>query len=111
MALFSRLEEPIREYLSKDFDTIQIAAQTEDLELFVGAQMSTMKSLKDLPIRNPELNEDIRQTLVNKARGMYVFKCSMDELLANTDHLGFAGWFANWIGCLAFPLTRPVARL
>ncbi|KAH8897603.1 ankyrin [Thozetella sp. PMI_491] len=81
MALFSRLEEPIRDFLAEDFDTIQISAHTEDLELFVGAQMATMKSLKDLPVKNPDLNEDIHQTLVHKASGMFRWVvCQLDWL-------------------------------
>lgn len=69
MALFSRDEAEIREELS-DNAYIEIAAHTEDLELYVLAQMETRKRLGRLAIRNPELHEHIRRTLVEGANGM-----------------------------------------
>lgn len=70
LALFSREEEDIREVLADDFSRIEIAAQTEDLELYVGAEMSQRKGLKELQVRNPQLDRDIRSTLINGAQGM-----------------------------------------
>ena len=62
--------EDIREVLADDFSRIEIAAQTEDLELYVGAEMSQRKGLKELQVRNPQLDRDIRSTLINGAQGM-----------------------------------------
>ncbi|KAK3693030.1 hypothetical protein B0T22DRAFT_32855 [Podospora appendiculata] len=70
MALFSRDEQDIRESLADDFSFLEIAAQTQDLEIFVGAEMSRRKGLKDLPIKDPTLNEDIRRQLVHGAGGI-----------------------------------------
>ena len=70
MCLFSREEEDIRESLADDFSRIEIAAHTEDLELYVGAEMSQRKTLKDLHIKNPQLNIDIRNSLIGNAQGM-----------------------------------------
>lgn len=69
MALFSRDEADIREELS-DKPCIEIAAHTEDIELYVLAQMETRKRLGSLAVRNPELHEHIRHTLIDGANGM-----------------------------------------
>lgn len=69
MALFSRNEPDIMEELS-DSPRIEIAAHTEDLELYVLAQMESRKRLGSLAIRNPDLHEHIRHTLIEGANGM-----------------------------------------
>ena len=70
MALFSREEEDIRDSLADDFSRIEIAAQTGDLELYVRAKMSRKKNLKELYVRNPQLNREIRNHLIRGAKGM-----------------------------------------
>ena len=70
LAVCSREEEDIREVLADDFGRIEIEAHTEDLELYVGAEMSQRKNLKDLYIKNPQLNADIRYSLISRAQGM-----------------------------------------
>lgn len=69
-ALFSRSEEEIRDELIEAFLHIEIAAHTEDLELYVLAEMEKRKSFKNLGVKNPELHEHIRRTLVEGANGM-----------------------------------------
>lgn len=69
MALFSRNEPDIMEELS-DSPRIEIAAHTEDLELYVLAQMESRKRLGSLAVKNPELHEHIRRTLIEAANGM-----------------------------------------
>lgn len=66
MALFSRPEPAIIKELS-DSPRIEIAARTEDLELYVLAQMESRKRLGNLA---PELHEHIRRTLIGDAHGM-----------------------------------------
>ena len=70
LALFSREEEDTREVLADDFSRIEIAAQTGDLELYVRAKMSRKKNLKELYVRNPQLNREIRNHLIRGAKGM-----------------------------------------
>lgn len=69
MALFSRIEHDIIEELSESH-RIEIAAHTEDLELYVLAQMESRKSLRNLAVKSPELHEHIRRTLIRGANGM-----------------------------------------
>lgn len=69
VALFSRDEPDIMEVLS-DGPRIEIAAHTEDLELYVLAQMESRKRLGSLALRNPTLHEHICRTLIEGANGM-----------------------------------------
>lgn len=69
MALFSRKEHDIIQELS-DSPHIEIAAHTEDLELYVLAQMESRRSLKNLAVKSPELHEHISRTLIGGANGM-----------------------------------------
>lgn len=71
MALFSRNEPDIFEELS-ECSRIEIAAHTEDLELYVLAQMQTQRRLGGLAVKNPELHEHILHTLIEGANGMSV---------------------------------------
>jgi len=81
MALFSRAEQDIREELEDEFTHIEIAAHTEDIELFVLAQMNERKALKSTGIRNPKLHEEIRLALVQGAKGMCV-----ERLFSSSPH-------------------------
>ncbi|KAK3372615.1 ankyrin repeat-containing domain protein [Podospora didyma] len=81
MALFSRDEEDIREALAIGFESIEIAAHTEDLELYVGAQMAQKRQLKNLAMTSPALNTEIRQSLIHGANGMFRWvACQLDYL-------------------------------
>ncbi|KAF6839174.1 ankyrin repeat protein [Colletotrichum plurivorum] len=70
MAIFSRNEQEIREELEEDFAHVEIVAHTDDLEIYVRAEMSKRKQLKKLAYRNPELSEEIKEKLVCSAQGM-----------------------------------------
>jgi hypothetical protein len=70
-ALLSRNEVVIHEELIDSFQHIEIAAQTEDLELFVNAEMANPKR-KQLNNLDPALAKDIRNALVLDAQGMWV---------------------------------------
>lgn len=70
MALFSRDEPEVREELADGFEHVEIAAHTEDLELYVRAEMASRSQLGTLAVTNPTLDEEIRQALINGAKGM-----------------------------------------
>lgn len=69
MALFSRNEPDIMDELA-DSTRIEIAAQTEDLELYVLSEMETRKNFRSLAVKNPELHKHILKTLIEGANGM-----------------------------------------
>ncbi|KAG8156758.1 hypothetical protein KVR01_013363 [Diaporthe batatas] len=80
MALFSRYEPDIADELS-DSLRIEIAAHTEDLELYVLAQMETRKRLASLAVRNAELHKHILRTLIQGANGMFRWvACQLDYI-------------------------------
>ena len=67
MALFGRSELDLHNELNENFEHIEIAAHTKDIELFVSAEMASRKQLRRL---DSTLAKDIRDTLVTGARGM-----------------------------------------
>lgn len=112
-AFFSRNEPDIMEELGHT-QRIEIAAHTEDLELYVLAQMEARKKLGNLAVRSPELHEHIRRTLVGGANGMSVVpkgglgvSCAK---YANTFKPGFAGLLANWTTSTRFQAMADVGR-
>ncbi|KAF6793718.1 ankyrin repeat protein [Colletotrichum sojae] len=87
MAVFSRDEQEIREELEEDFAHVEIAAHTEDLDLYVRAEMSTRKQPKKLAQTNPRLREEIREKLVGGAQGMFRWvACQLDYLCELTNN-------------------------
>lgn len=70
IALLSRHEEDIRRLLEKDFVHVQISARSEDLRLYVAAEIVTRKRDGTLDINNVSLEEEILQALVGGADGM-----------------------------------------
>ncbi|RDW58346.1 hypothetical protein BP5796_12276 [Coleophoma crateriformis] len=81
IALFSRKEDDIRDELAAEYEPIEIAAHTEDLELYVLAEMEKRKSLKNLGLKHPDFHKHIRQTLVEGANGMFRWvACQLDHL-------------------------------
>ncbi|KAK4451057.1 hypothetical protein QBC34DRAFT_402074 [Podospora aff. communis PSN243] len=87
MALFSRAEEDIDDLLSPSFARLNIAAHTADVELYVGAEMAKRRTLKDLHVANPSLNQEIRERLVNGANGMFRWvACQLDYLSSLPTH-------------------------
>lgn len=70
MALFSRHEVNIQEWLHEDFEHIEIAAKSNDVRLYVGAEMEKRIQSRRLRISNMELKDEIMKKLVNGAKGM-----------------------------------------
>lgn len=83
MALLSRDEIPIRQQLEDNFGHIEIAAHTEDVQLYVAAEIDQRISSKKLRIRDISLKDEIMAQLVDGAKGMYV----KVQLLAWMQHL------------------------
>ncbi|KXH28643.1 hypothetical protein CSAL01_02471 [Colletotrichum salicis] len=69
-AVFSRDKQEIRDELADEFGHIEIAAHTEDLDIYVRAEMAHRKQLRNLSIQNPQFAEEIRHQLVNGAQGI-----------------------------------------
>lgn len=70
IALFSRHEVNIEEWLREDFDHIPIAAKSDDVRLYVGAEMEKRIQNRRLRISNLELKDEIMNKLVEGAKGM-----------------------------------------
>lgn len=70
MALFSRDHYNIRVRLEGEFEIIQIAAHTEDVELYVNAEVDKRIRTRQLQLTSADIKEEIRSALVGKADGM-----------------------------------------
>ncbi|EMT62613.1 hypothetical protein FOC4_g10006237 [Fusarium odoratissimum] len=70
MALFSRDHYNIRARLEEEFEPIQIAAHTEDVELYVNAEVDKRIRTRQLQLTSAHMKEEIRSALVGKADGM-----------------------------------------
>jgi len=67
--LFSRKEAEMEPFLD-DFAQISIAAESQDLRLYVPAQIESRTRLRKIRIRDPNVKDEIIETLVNDADGM-----------------------------------------
>lgn len=70
MALFSRDHYNIRFRLESNFEHIPIAAHTEDIKLYVGAELEKRIRTRQPQPTNMEIKDEIFETLVNRAEGM-----------------------------------------
>jgi hypothetical protein len=73
LMILSRDIPEIRELLSQEYGHLEVAAQSEDLKLYVAAEIETRlrrHGRGQLRIRNPELKDHIMKTLVERAGGM-----------------------------------------
>ena len=70
MALFSRHEVNIQECLQGDFEHIEIVANSNDVRLYVLAEMEKRIQNRRLRMSNMELKDEIMNKLVNGAKGM-----------------------------------------
>lgn len=70
IALLSRDEVNIRERLEGLYHWVEIEAHTEDLELYVAAELTERIGSRRLRIRDMGLRDHILTTLVNGAKGM-----------------------------------------
>ena len=69
--IFSRKEAEM-EPLLESYTEVSIAAESEDLRLFVPAQIEARTRLRKLRIKDPNVKDEIIETLVNGADGMLV---------------------------------------
>lgn len=72
MALFSRDHENIRMILQDDFEHIPIAAHIDDIKLFVCAELDRRIRTKHLHLGSVAIRDEISETLIRRAEGMYV---------------------------------------
>jgi hypothetical protein len=67
--IFSRKEAEMEPFL-EDFTSMSIAAESQDLRLYVPAQIEARTRLRKLRIKDPNVKDQIIETLVNGADGM-----------------------------------------
>lgn len=67
--LFSR-RQPEMEHLLENFEQLSIAAESQDLRLYVPAQIEKLIRKHRLRIKNPDIKGEIVEKLVNGADGM-----------------------------------------
>ena len=75
LLLLSRDITEIRDVISSDYVRLDVAAQSEDLKLYVAAEIDIRRKRVGrgrLRIRNPDLKEHIAKTLVEGAAVMLV---------------------------------------
>lgn len=72
MALFSRDHFNIRIRLDPDFEVVHIAAHTEDVRMFVRAELDNRIKTRRLQLNDMSMKSEIADILVNRAKGMYV---------------------------------------
>ena len=70
LALFSRHEVNIRDWLQEDFEHIEIAAKSDDVKRYVEAEMEKRIQHRRLHISNLDLKDEIKNKLVDGAKGM-----------------------------------------
>lgn len=70
MALFSRNHDEIRSILESEFDHIEIAAHTDDVKLYVGAELDHRIQTRRLRLSNMAIKDEIAEKLVERANGM-----------------------------------------
>ncbi|KAL1846031.1 hypothetical protein Daus18300_014378 [Diaporthe australafricana] len=69
-AIFSRHDAAISRQIGDDFKLILIEARSKDIELYVGAELESLVSRGRLRITNAGLKDEIREVLVEQAKGM-----------------------------------------
>ncbi|KAI1413183.1 ankyrin repeat-containing domain protein [Hypoxylon sp. FL1857] len=80
-ALLSRDELQIRLQLEADFKHVDVAAHTEDIQLYVASELEKRTSSKKLKLRDLSLKDQIMIQLVNGAKGMFRWvACQLDHL-------------------------------
>jgi len=68
--LFTGREEIDIQRVLDDYDKLSIAANSHDIRLYVDSEIARRTKNGTLRIRDPALQEQIRERLVNKAEGM-----------------------------------------
>ncbi|KAI1360217.1 ankyrin repeat-containing domain protein [Xylaria arbuscula] len=81
MALLSRDELYIHEQLEQTFVHIEVEAHTEDVELYVAAELEQRITSRKLRLRDVSLKDEIVSQLVKGARGMFRWvTCQFDHI-------------------------------
>ncbi|KAF0638064.1 hypothetical protein FPSE5266_09602 [Fusarium pseudograminearum] len=81
VALFSRQEPNIRARMGNDFNEIPIEAHTEDVEIYVRAELEKRIQSRRLRLSDPETAHKIEEELVRRADGMFRWvACQLDSL-------------------------------
>ncbi|TDZ24444.1 Vegetative incompatibility protein HET-E-1 [Colletotrichum orbiculare MAFF 240422] len=81
LAILSRDELIIRQSLEPMFHHIEIAAQPEDIQLYVASQLEERIKTMNLKFRNLELKDQIMTELVDGAQGMFRWvACQLDHI-------------------------------
>ncbi|KAM7191966.1 Ankyrin repeat-containing domain protein [Naviculisporaceae sp. PSN 640] len=90
LAVFSRKEEDLAATLSgefgpnhvdTEFEHVNIAAHTDDIQLYVSSEMKSRRELRAIGNRNPELCRMIHDRLVNGAGEMFRWvACQLDYI-------------------------------
>lgn len=70
MAIFSRQDVAISRQIADDFKTISIEARSKDIDLYVRAELESLVTRGRLRLTNTSLKDDIREALVDQAKGM-----------------------------------------
>ncbi|KAG4254481.1 hypothetical protein FPRO04_11437 [Fusarium proliferatum] len=86
MAIFSRDHVNIRVRFEEEFEPIQIAAHTEDVELYVNAEIDKRIRTRQLQLTSANMKEEIRSALVAKADGMFRWVVCQLDYLCNCAH-------------------------
>jgi hypothetical protein len=69
MLIFSRQEHDMKWFLA-DFQQLSIAAESQDLRLYVPAEIEIRQRRQKLRINNPDLVDEMIDKLVDGAQGM-----------------------------------------
>ncbi|KAF4453712.1 hypothetical protein F53441_3721 [Fusarium austroafricanum] len=86
LALFSRDHYNIRIRLEDEFETIPIAAHTEDVRLYVNAEVDKRIRTRQLQLTSMGMKEEILRVLVGKADGMFRWVVCQLDYLCNCAH-------------------------
>ncbi|CAF3488621.1 unnamed protein product [Fusarium graminearum] len=81
VALFSRQEPEIRARMGNNFTEIPIEAHTEDIKIYVRAELEKRIQSRRLRLSDPETADKIEEELVRRADGMFRWvACQLDSL-------------------------------
>ncbi|RSL66088.1 hypothetical protein CEP54_003914 [Fusarium duplospermum] len=88
MALFSRDHFNIRIRLDQDYEIIPISAKTEDVRLFVNAELEKRIKNRRLQLNDLSMKSEITEILVNRAEGMFRWVVCQLDYLCDCAHDG-----------------------
>ncbi|KAF5005359.1 hypothetical protein FDECE_8171 [Fusarium decemcellulare] len=89
IALLSRNDFEIKQVLEDNFNQIPIEAHTDDVDIYVRAEMERRIRAKQLDLQNLRIKDEIHHELVSRANGMFRWVvCQLDylsELITDAD--------------------------